>query len=584
MTLSPPRPFIAVVFSLFLATVHAGAAIGLALQMQLGNPSNATVDPSNHNHYLIQRSVEAIDYDDNLGEPNWASWDLTASDFGTSGRSSSFLTDTTLPPSFYEVTTGDYTNSGYDRGHMCPSADRTDNTTDNALVFYMSNIVPQTADNNQGPWVGFESYCRSLANAGDEVLIICGGSGYTGAFIPSGKAAIPGYIWKTAVVVPPGTGSAISRIDASTRVISIKIPNIPGIRSIPWTQYLTSANQIQVDTGLTFFTALPAATAAVLRAKVDGAPTPSITVSADTLTISQVYGGGGNSGATYKNDFIELYNAGTTTVNLSTYAVQYCSATGTTWQQTLLTGLLLPGHYFLVQEAQGTGGTLSLPQPQVIGTISMAASSGKVALTKTQTPFSGGNPLANSAVVDFVGYGSADFYEGPAPAPLLSSSTAAMRANGGATDANNNGIDFSAGPPVPHNGAAIDAWRTRTFNASELAATSVSGDLANPSGDGVSNLAKYAYNLDPHKTDGPTAMTYATQANGNSRTLTLTHRKNHFATDIAFSYEISSDLVQWTTTGVATPSVVVLDEQTDTVTVSATSSAPSLFIRVKMAH
>src|SRR6267378_4201930 len=126
------------------------------LQIELGNPSGATADPNNHDHYLIQRTVEALDFSDNLGEPTWASWDLTSSDVGSSGRGN-FHTDTTLPAGFYEVTTGDYTGSGYDRGHLCPSADRTDNTTDNDLVFYMSNIMAQNPDNNQGPWEVLET-------------------------------------------------------------------------------------------------------------------------------------------------------------------------------------------------------------------------------------------------------------------------------------------------------------------------------------------------------------------------------------------------------------------------------------------
>src|SRR5450759_1198989 len=127
---------------LFFAGWRVDASIGISLQMQLSNPSNATADTNDHDHYLIQRTVEAIDYSDNLREPNWASWDLTASDIGSSGRSSSFFLDTNLPPNFYWVKTTDYSGSGYDRGHMCPSADRTDNTTDNDLVFYMSNIIP----------------------------------------------------------------------------------------------------------------------------------------------------------------------------------------------------------------------------------------------------------------------------------------------------------------------------------------------------------------------------------------------------------------------------------------------------------
>src|SRR6185436_9311297 len=129
-------------------------------------------------------------------------------------------------------------------------------TADNQIVFYMTNIIPQTADNNQGPWAGFETYCRTLASAGNEVLIVCGPSGFAGSRIPSGKAAISGYTWKIAVVVPIGGGTALSRIDASTRVIAIKMPNIAGIRSNPWQNYITSAAQIESDTGFNFFRAL----------------------------------------------------------------------------------------------------------------------------------------------------------------------------------------------------------------------------------------------------------------------------------------------------------------------------------------
>jgi DNA/RNA endonuclease G (NUC1) len=501
------------------------AEIGVSYQMQLGNATNATADTTNHSNYLIQRTVEAMDYDDTLGSPNWVSWDLISSDVGPSGRGS-YTTDTSLPAGFYAVRSSDYTYSGYDRGHMCPSGDRTDNTTDNDLVFLMSNFFPQTPDNNQGVWESFESYCRTQASAGYEVLLTTGGSGYTGAYIPSGKVAIPGYTWKIAAFVPLGSGSALSRVNMSTRVVALKIPNISGIRSNPWTMYVTSANQIQTDTGYNFFTALPSSVATVLRAKVDGATAPSIssfspgsgpmgssvtisgssftsaslvtfngtsasftvnsasqitatvptgattgtiavfgpggtdtsassftvtTSGTGTVTISQVYGGGGNSGATYRNDFIELYNSGTASVDLSTYAVQYTSASGSTWQETTLSGTILPGHHYLIQEAAGAGGTTNLPAPQVIGSIAMSASSGKIALTKTQTLLTVGNPVGSSAVVDFVGYGSSDAYEGSGAAPALTNTTAALRANAGATDTDNNADDFTAGTPTPRN-------------------------------------------------------------------------------------------------------------------------------------
>ena len=255
-----------------------GAIIDPALQMQLGNPSSASADTNNHSHFLIQRPVEALDYNDSLGIPNWASWDLTAGDIGSSGRSPDFFTDTNLPPGFYEVTTTDYTGSGFDRGHMCPSADRTDSVTDNDMVFFMSNIIPQSSVNNQGVWATFEGYCRTLAQSGNELLIICGPSGFDGSRISSGKAAIPQFTWKIAVVVPTGSGNAVSRITSATRVIALKIPNTADATNT-WTHYVTSATQIQVDTGYTFFTALPSDVAATLRNKVDGqsGPAPVIT-------------------------------------------------------------------------------------------------------------------------------------------------------------------------------------------------------------------------------------------------------------------------------------------------------------------
>jgi len=248
--------------------------------MQLGNPSGATIDTNNHDHYLIERTVEAIDYSDNFGEPNWASWDLTANDLGSSGRNGSFYTDTNLPANFYAVTTGDYSGSGYDRGHMCPSADRTDNPDDNKLVFFLSNIIPQAPDNNEQVWGTFENYCRSFTQSGYELLIICGPSGFNGSLIqPSQRVFLPAYTWKIVVVVPPPVGgSALSRIDAATRVIALKIPNSNGVSST-WQDYVTSVRQIEVDTGYTFFTALPSDVASALRDKVDGqsSPRPVIT-------------------------------------------------------------------------------------------------------------------------------------------------------------------------------------------------------------------------------------------------------------------------------------------------------------------
>jgi predicted extracellular nuclease len=168
------------------------------------------------------------------------------------------------------------------------------------------------------------------------------------------------------------------------------------------------------------------------------------------VVISQVYGGGGNAGATLRNDFIELYNKGAAPVDLTGWSVQYASSSGSSWQVTPLTGTLQPGQYYLVQEAQGNGGTASLPTPDAIGTIPMAGGAGKVALVNTTAALTVACP-APTTVVDFVGYGGANCFEGTGGTPALSNTTAAIRAGAGCTDTQNNSSDFTAGAPVPRN-------------------------------------------------------------------------------------------------------------------------------------
>ena len=179
--------------------------------------------------------------------------------------------------------------------------------------------------------------------------------------------------------------------------------------------------------------------------------------SASGVMISQVYGGGGNSGATLRNDFIEVFNSGNASVDVTNWSVQYSSASGTTWQITNLcasaTCTLAPGHYFLIQEAQGAGGAASLPLPDATGTISMSATGGKAALVNSTTALSGACPAAGS-VVDLVGYGSTTCFEGSAATPAPSNTTAVLRINNGCTDSDNNSSDFSAGSPNPRDSSS----------------------------------------------------------------------------------------------------------------------------------
>ena len=191
---------------------------------------------------------------------------------------------------------------------------------------------------------------------------------------------------------------------------------------------------------------------------------PARALSAD-LVISQVYGGGGNAGATYTHDFVELFNRGSTTASLAGMSVQYTSSTGTgnfgtSGLLTQLSGSLSPGQHYLVQLAQGAGGTTPLPTPDATGVIAMGASNGKVALVNSTTGLgcNGGStpcsPAQLALIKDLVGYGDANFYEGAGAVPALSSTTAALRLNGGCTETDNNISDFATGAPTPRNTAA----------------------------------------------------------------------------------------------------------------------------------
>ncbi|MBA3596437.1 MAG: ExeM/NucH family extracellular endonuclease [Methylibium sp.] len=203
--------------------------------------------------------------------------------------------------------------------------------------------------------------------------------------------------------------------------------------------------------------------------------------SAQGVVISQVYGGGGNSGATLRNDFVELFNASTQPVNLAGWSVQYASATGSSWQVTALeSATLQPGQYYLVQQAMGAGGSAALPAPDASGTTAMSASAGKVALLSTTAALSGTAP-ASPALVDLIGFGSAGFFEGSAAAPTLSNTTGALRAGSGCTDSNDNRADFATGAPSPRNrsaafnvcdGAPVNAPIVTTCPALNLAAGS----------------------------------------------------------------------------------------------------------------
>ncbi|GAP16367.1 ExeM/NucH family extracellular endonuclease [Levilinea saccharolytica] len=192
-------------------------------------------------------------------------------------------------------------------------------------------------------------------------------------------------------------------------------------------------------------------------------PAPQHTVqAASDLRISQVYGGNSNASSPYKYDYIELYNAGSSAVSLTGYSVQYASATGSSWSVTSLSGSVAAGGYYLVQEASGTG-IADLPTPDATGTINLSGTNGKVALVSSTTALTGTNPSGGS-LVDLVGFGTANGFEGTAAAPAPSTTTSIFRKLNGCTDTDNNSADFETGAPAPRNSASA----THTCSGNQL--------------------------------------------------------------------------------------------------------------------
>src|SRR5581483_6266702 len=168
--------------------------------------------------------------------------------------------------------------------------------------------------------------------------------------------------------------------------------------------------------------------------------------------------GGGNSGASFTHDYVELFNAGPAAVSIDGWTVQYASAASASWQTTALSGSIQPGRYYLVQLASAAAVGASLPTPDATGTSNLAVSGGKVAVVTTTTALacgaSAGSCAGTGGIEDLVGYGSAADFEGGSPAAALSSTTAAVRANAGCTDTDSNADDFTADAPTPRNSAS----------------------------------------------------------------------------------------------------------------------------------
>ena len=299
---------------------------GTEFQMPMGNPDEATTSSTARTKYLIQKRQYALSYNDNTHQPNWVSWSYTAEDTGSQARTDAWAVEELLPSGFLRIGTSSF-GTPWDRGHMCPSADRTTNFEDNKQTFRMSNIIPHHANNNQGLWATFETYTRSLAAGGNEVLIITGPSEFNGNTIANGMQ-IPGSVWKIAVIAPNASSSvpANQRLTSSSRVIAILTPNIGTAEGLVnnWKSYRTSVEQIEQLTGFTFFTEVNPSVATYLKNVVDTGtgpnnPTvitsfsPTFGPSGATVTIS-----GFNFGSNPAVEFDGTTATGVTVVNANT--------------------------------------------------------------------------------------------------------------------------------------------------------------------------------------------------------------------------------------------------------------------------
>ncbi|QKJ31889.1 DNA/RNA non-specific endonuclease [Mucilaginibacter mali] len=243
--------------------------------MLFGNPSNATTTVVTGDNYLIDQGYYVESYNATRGEPNWVSWHLDASNTtNATGRLDNFAAWSGLPAGDYAVQSNSYSGSGFDRGHNCPSADRTSSVAANGATFLMTNMIPQAPQNNQQTWNNLESYLRLQTLQGNEVYIIMGsyGTGGTGSngaanTINSGHVTVPSNVWKVAVIIPTGDGD-VARVSASTRIIAVNTPNINSIDK-DWTKYIVTVRSIEQATGYNLLSALPQAVQDAVEVKKD---------------------------------------------------------------------------------------------------------------------------------------------------------------------------------------------------------------------------------------------------------------------------------------------------------------------------
>lgn len=244
--------------------------------LTLGNPTDAKESFLSPDNFLIDISQYALSYNNERGIPNWVSWHLDIDDLGSAQRSESFLSNPVLPTDWDRVVSGDYTGSGFDRGHNCPSADRTASSEDNKATFFMTNIIPQAPKQNREPWRELEEFSRDLVKDDNELYIIMGNSGLGGigsngyAEVLRNRVSVPKYVWKVIVVLPEGNNDLL-RIDEDTRVIAVLMEN-ENIDFEEWYEYRTTVDEIEEIAGFDLLAELPFFIQSAIESRIDDGP------------------------------------------------------------------------------------------------------------------------------------------------------------------------------------------------------------------------------------------------------------------------------------------------------------------------
>ncbi|MDX1958974.1 MAG: DNA/RNA non-specific endonuclease [Leptospiraceae bacterium] len=248
----------------------------LSKHLFFGNISCAKNDLSSKDNFLLIKKQYVLSYNDTNAYPNWVSWELNSSWLGDEKRSNDFRRDKSLPESFKRISKDDYSNSGFDKGHLCPSGDRTATKEDNSETFLLSNMIPQSPRSNRGTWKYLEEFARKEVSNGKELYIIAGAYGVGGVGtkgyeeILVNKITVPSRTWKLIAIFPEKLPLDTSfDLVSKARLIAVDMPNSDEAIEKDWKRYRVSIDSIEEKTGFDFFKHLPKTLETEIESKVD---------------------------------------------------------------------------------------------------------------------------------------------------------------------------------------------------------------------------------------------------------------------------------------------------------------------------